>query len=206
MASPPTRARTTRVHPTRRLMCESSGSTRRARRRTYCRGRHGPAIHSLGNWIPLSHGSAQRYLFVVTAGEAALWALLGGFALEGFDTVDMMRRTGKWPWRTLARRRPIGPTVWLVSLAVREGAGAATAAAAASGDVIGNNVLGAFAIGALGPMALQSIIARTAIAAGPPPHLAHRPEVVHQESVLPAASIRVRPVRTTPDLGTSSEA
>jgi hypothetical protein len=98
---------------------------------------------------------------------AALWGLLGGAVVEAFDTADVMRRTGKWPWRTVARQRPVGVGVWLVSLLVRLGAGAATAAAAGAGDLYGN-AIGAFAIGAAGPVALQAIIARTSVASGVP--------------------------------------
>jgi hypothetical protein len=101
---------------------------------------------------------------------AAFWGLLGGAVVEAFDTVDVMRRTGRWPWRTMARERPVGLGVWLVAVVVRVGAGAATAAAAGAGGLYGN-AIGAFAIGAAGPVALQAIIARTSVpASAPAPH------------------------------------
>jgi hypothetical protein len=103
----------------------------------------------------------------MTPPVAAFWGLLGGAVVEAFDTADVMRRTGTWPWRTLARARPVGVRVWLVSLVVRLGAGAATAAAAGAGGLYGN-AIGAFAIGAAGPVALQAIIARTSVAAAVP--------------------------------------
>lgn len=99
----------------------------------------------------------------MTPALAALWGCLGGAAVEAFDTADVMRRTGKMPWKGRARQRPIGFGVWLVALMIRLGASAATAAVASAGGLIANPV-GAFVIGVGGPVALQAIVARTAIA------------------------------------------
>jgi len=96
--------------------------------------------------------------------RGAIWGAIGGAVVEAYDTVAVVRATGRWPWldpdtppeelTSTDRWNRFG--VWLFAAVVRIAAGGGLAAAA-SGQVSGE--LGAFGLGVAGPLALERILA-----------------------------------------------
>ena len=84
--------------------------------------------------------------------------------MEAYDTVAVIRVTGRWPWldpdASLAKmgraERWSAFGLWLFAVLVRIAAGGGTAAAA-SGQVSGE--LGAFGLGVAGPLAMERVLA-----------------------------------------------
>jgi hypothetical protein len=84
---------------------------------------------------------------------AAGWGLAGSLCVEGLELYARIRRTSGWSWRMPI---PQGLAAYLISVAIRAGAGAVLAAAAgSSGQVAG--VFGAFALGAAAPLVVERL-------------------------------------------------
>jgi hypothetical protein len=107
--------------------------------------------------------SGRQYALRVLAWHGAVWGAVGGAVVEAYDTVALVRATGRWPW--LDPEIPAGAVsaatrwnafgLWVFSTLVRVAAGSGTAAAA-SGQISGE--LGAFGLGVAGPLALERIL------------------------------------------------
>jgi hypothetical protein len=87
--------------------------------------------------------------------QAALWALAGGFVVEGLEFAALQRRHRKWPWQVDAEATAVtdgtaaGPLGYFVGEVLRLAAGGVLGAALA-GQVTGP--LPALAIGAAAPV------------------------------------------------------
>jgi hypothetical protein len=89
----------------------------------------------------------------LSAWAGAGWGLAGGLCVEALWLHSHIRSARKWSWR---RPIPQGLDAYLISVALRVGAGAVLAAAAAgSGQASG--ALAAFGLGVGAPFAVQKL-------------------------------------------------
>lgn len=89
----------------------------------------------------------------MTLWEYAVWAGLGGLAVELLELFGSVRRTGDWPWRHAGEVRP---GVLACSVAIRVGLGMGLAVAAAGAGHI-SGAIGALAIGVAAPCLLEQL-------------------------------------------------
>jgi hypothetical protein len=89
----------------------------------------------------------------MTGWDAALWGILGAFAVEGMEFVRAIRRVGGWPWRWPGEP---GPAPFVVSVMIRMGVGAILAAAAGTTNQV-SGPFGALAIGVGAPLLIEQL-------------------------------------------------
>lgn len=100
--------------------------------------------------------------------QAALWALAGGFVVEGLEFVALLRRHRKWPWQVDAEATgstAAGPLGYFIAEIVRLAAGGILGAALAA-QVTGP--LPAVAIGAAAPVIAGHLTAYVPLPPPPP--------------------------------------
>ncbi len=96
---------------------------------------------------PLGNYSSRMWLF-------ALWGCIGAAVNCGTEFVEASSRVKGWPWAD-----PQGPGggVYVVALAIKLGAGAATAAVLPESGLLPENVAVAFGIGACAPSIIKKL-------------------------------------------------